>query len=196
VLEELLTQKHLLAKNAARFDQYDVHAGARRVGFDPSVASDDQLAAALRSVYQTQIEASLKALPGGSLQGKVSAEASLTANDWQLLLGPASQLIAEYRFNDKQLRSASNGYCLLPAQAPDGVITLADVYARQNVQGRAAIFNRDNHFVRQQAWLMLGQLYVRQWAEQQFGQAAVNDLREALRTQNKVQAVMALRYRR
>ncbi len=192
VLEELLTQRHLLAKNAARFDKYDVYAGARRVGFDPAVASDDQLAAALRSVYQTQIEASLKALPGGSLQGKVSAEASLTANDWQQLLGPAGQLIAEYRFNDKQLAQAKQWVLLRSPLAPDGVITLADVHARQNVQGRVAIFNRDNHFVRQQAWLMLGQLYVRQWAEQQFGQAAVNDLREALRTQSKVQAVMAL----
>lgn len=192
MLEEMLMQRYLLEKTAGRIDQHDLFAGARRVGFDPAVASDDQLAAALRSVYQMQIEASLKALPGGSLQGKVSAEANLSAQEWQQLLGPADKLIVEYRLSNVQLAQARQYVLLRSPLAPNGVITLADVYARQNVQGRVAIFNRDQTFVRQQAWLMLGQLYVTQWAEQQFGKAAVADLREALTTQSKVQALLAL----
>lgn len=192
VLEEIISNRSLVRAAHKRFAGLDLQAGAKRVGFDPAVAADDQLAAALRSAYLQPLEAGLKVLPGASLQGKVSAEYPVTEQDWKKLLGADDKLIVEYRWNQAQLKTAQQIIVLRSSLAPGGVITLADVYQRQNVQGRVELFARNQAFVRQQAMLYLSQRYVQDWAEQRFGSAAVADLRQALQEQNQVRALLAL----
>ena len=76
--------------------------------------------------------------------------------------------------------------------AQGGVLTLYDVYHRQNVQGRVALQGRQPGYIRQQARLALGVMYAQHWARRQFGDAAVDDLLRAMADAETVVAVQRL----
>lgn len=62
-------------------------------------------------------------------------------------------------------------------------MTLADIYRRQNVQGRIALHGGDSDFLAQQARQRLGLLYVDHWLERQSGLKpdTLRQIRRALR---------------
>jgi parvulin-like peptidyl-prolyl isomerase len=155
---------------------------------------DDQLVATLRGLYGKELEQSMRRLPGGSLAGLVTAQPAIAPAALDAVFGRPGQLRLEYTLGAGQLARAQEIVVLryqLP-QGPAGIITLADVYRRQNVQGRVALFARQSAHLQQEARLALAALYVQHWSTQRFGAATVADLRRVLDEQDVVQALQQL----
>ncbi|WP_295754772.1 peptidylprolyl isomerase [Undibacterium sp.] len=192
VLESLLANR-LLAQTARRdFAEYTTPASANRVGFAAEVALDDQLSGTLRTVYRDTIEASIKNLAGGNLNSLVLERGKLATDQLDLVFGPSDKVLLDYQLTPSQLSAAKRQMVLRSSLAAASSISLYDIFVRQNVQGRVEFFNRNRDSMQQQAMLLLGNLYLQQWANQRFGADAVADLRLALSEQIEVRALMSL----
>jgi parvulin-like peptidyl-prolyl isomerase len=192
-LEQAVVNRLLAGSARKTYGEAVLFAG-QRVAFAHEVMVDDQLVATLRGLYGKELEQSLQRLPGGSLAGLVTAQPAVDPAALDAVFGRAGQLRLEYTLNAAQLARAQEVVVLryqLP-QGPAGAITLADVYRRQNVQGRVALFGRQSAHLQQQARLALAALYVQYWGKQRFGAAAVADLRRVLDEQDAVQALQQL----
>jgi len=189
VLEEVVLNRLLAGAARARFDEAQLHAG-QRVGFAREVALDDQLVATLRSLYGKEMQQALQQLPGGSLDGLVVEPGKPSAAALDAVFGKPEQLKLEFTLNAEQLARA-RGIVLLRYTLPSGAgtVTLADIYRRQNVQGRVALYNRQADFLQQQAKQDLAGRFVLDWSRRQCGEAAVADLRQALAERGEVQAL-------
>lgn len=188
-LEELVLNRLLVAAARQRFDEAQLFA-SQRVAFAREVALDDQLVALLRSQYGKELEQVLSQLPGGALEGLVSGQLRPEADVLDAIFGKPGQLKLEYTLNDEQQARARKVVLLrytLPSGA--GEVTLYDVYRRQNVQGRVALFQRQADFLAQQARQDLAGRFVLDWSSRRFGAAAVADLRRALAERSEVLAL-------
>lgn len=191
VLESLIANRLLAQAARSDFAQYHLTEG-NRVGFAPEVALDDQLSGTLRTVYREQIEASINTLAGGTLNALVLEQGKLSAAELDQVFGPGGKLLLDYNLNPAQLATAKRLTVLRSSLPSTSAISLYDIFIRQNVQGRVEFFNRNRDFMRQQAVLYLGNLYLQEWARKNFGAAALADLRQALAEQNEVHALMSL----
>lgn len=192
-LEQAVVNRLLAGSARKTYGEAVLFAG-QRVAFAHDVMVDDQLVATLRGLYGKELEQSMQRLPGASLAGLVTAQPAVDPAALDAVFGRAGQLRLEYTLNAAQLARAQDVVVLryqLP-QGPAGAITLADVYRRQNVQGRVALFGRQSAHLQQQARLALAALYVQHWSSQRFGAAAVADLRRVLDEQDAVQALQQL----
>jgi parvulin-like peptidyl-prolyl isomerase len=192
VLEDVVLNRLLVAAAHSRFNEEQLFA-SQRVAFARDVALDDQLVSLLRSQYGKELEQALAQLPGGSLEGLISEQPKPDAAALEAVFGKPDQLKLEYTLNTEQQARARN-IVLLRYALPSGggTVTLYDVYHRQNVQGRVALFNRQPDFLQQQARLDLAGRFVQDWSTRRFGAAAVADLRRALADRNEVQALQQL----
>lgn len=192
-LEQIISNRLLAGAARQTFGEAQLFAG-QRVAYAREVALDDQLLATLRSLYGKELEQALQRLPGASLNGLITAQPALDGAALDAVFGRIDQLKLEYTLNlEQQARAAS--LVVLRYQLPGGAggaITLQDVYRRQNVQGRVALFNRQAGFALQQAQLDLAVLYAQHWSRQRFGEAAMADLRRVLAEQDEVQAMQQL----
>ncbi|MBV1776348.1 peptidylprolyl isomerase [Burkholderiaceae bacterium DAT-1] len=191
ILDTLITQRLLASVAESRFGQLGLHP-ENRVAFDPDVALDDRMAGQLRTVYANELATSINQLPNGVLDSLITELRQPDATELDRVFGKRSRLILDYTLNDAQLKEAGKVLVLRTTLAAAPAITLQDIYRRQNVQGRVSLFNRDQRFIRQQAQLYLANLYVHQWARQQFGEAQVADLRRSLAEQDTLQQVRSL----
>ncbi|MCU6497434.1 peptidylprolyl isomerase [Rugamonas sp. A1-17] len=192
VLEEVVLNRLLSAAARERFDEAQLYAG-QRVGFARDVALDDQLVATLRSLYDQDMQQTLRQLPGGTLDGLIVDQARPAAAALDAVFGKPEQLKLEFTLNAGQLTRARDIVLLrytLPSGA--GAVTLYDVYRRQNVQGRVALYNRQADFLRQQAKQDLAVRFVLDWSRRRFGDAAIADLRRALAERGEVHALRQL----
>jgi parvulin-like peptidyl-prolyl isomerase len=192
-LEQAVVNRLLAGSARKTYGEAVLFAG-QRVAFAHEVMVDDQLVATLRGLYGKALEQSMQRLPSGSLAGLVTAQPAVDPAALDAVFGRPGQLRLEYTLNAAQLARAQEVVVLryqLP-QGPAGAITLADVYWRQNVQGRLALFGRQSAHLQQQARLALAALYVQHWSGQRFGAAAVADLRRVLDEQDAVQALQQL----
>ena len=193
VLEQVVANRLVAGAARSRFDEAQLFAG-QRVGFAREVALDDQLVSVLRSLYGKELEQALARLPGGSLDGLVSAQPRPDAAALDAIFGKPEQLKLEFTLNPEQ-QARARSVVLLRYALADGVpgaVTLYDVYRRQNVQGRVALYNRQADFLSQQAKLDLAERFVLDWSRRRFGEAAVADLRRALAERGEVQALQQL----
>ncbi|WP_317201031.1 peptidylprolyl isomerase [Janthinobacterium sp.] len=192
-LRQAINNRLLATAGRREFKDAELHP-ATRVTFARDVAADDTLLASLRGQYGKELEAALRALPGGTLDGLIRASAAPDAAALERVFGKAGALQLAYTLNPQQIAQAK-GIVLLRyslAAGTEGGISLYDIYRRQNVQGRVELFNRNQPFMAQQARLQLAGLFTRRWAEQRFGAAAVEDLRLTLDEQNEVRALLAM----
>ncbi|RFP19614.1 hypothetical protein D0T23_03120 [Duganella sp. BJB475] len=189
VLEEVVLNRLLAGAARTRFDEAQLYAG-QRVGFAREVALDDQLVATLRSLYGKEMQQALQQLPGSSLDGLIVEQTKPPAAALDAVFGKPEQLKLEFTLNAEQLARA-RGIVLLRYTLPSGAgaVTLYDVYRRQNVQGRVALYNRQADFLQQQAKQDLAGRFVLDWSRRQVGEAAVADLRHALAERGEVQAL-------
>ncbi|WP_338845217.1 peptidylprolyl isomerase [Massilia sp. W12] len=192
ILQTIIDNRLLARSIKTRFAAYPMRIGSQRVAFAPDVQIDDLLNGHLRSAYGKQIEARIKQLPGGTLTGLVTEQGKLDGATLDAVFGTSQSLLLDYNLAPAQLEKAKG--VLLMKSALEGLtqISLYDVYVRQNVQGRVEFFNRNTEYMRQQAQQYLAGAYVQEWARQQFGAAAVEDLRQALLEQQQVRALEAL----
>ncbi|WP_229213206.1 MULTISPECIES: peptidylprolyl isomerase [unclassified Duganella] len=192
VLEEVVLNRLLSAAARERFDEAQLYAG-QRVGFTRDVALDDQLVATLRTLYDQDMQQALRQLPGGTLDGLIVDQAKPTPAALDAVFGKPEQLKLEFTLNAGQLTRARDIVLLrytLPSGA--GTVTLYDVYRRQNVQGRVALYNRQPDFLQQQAKQDLAARFVLDWSRRRFGDTAIADLRRVLAERGEVHALRQL----
>lgn len=179
-LDELVTSR-LLALHSRTFAP-DVPAAGQKVAFAPEVMEEERLVAALAEVYGKDIDAAIKALPKGALDGLVSAQAPLPKPQLDAIFGHRGALLLEIALTPEQQAQAAKIDVLryqLPGAKPARV-SLLDVYHRQNVQGRLALSQQPASVAAQQARHVLANAFVLQWAVRRFGAAAVQDLGKAI----------------
>jgi len=182
-VRDAMVGNRLLARAARQQVGEAALTSGARVAFPREVNFDDQLVAALRAVYGAQLERALRKLPDGGNAPPPDA-AALDA-----VVGKQGALILDASFNSAQLDAARK---LILRRYAGGKVTLADVYLRQNVQGRVAILARDTGFMQQQAALLVASRSVVRWSERRFGAHAVADLRAALADQADAHAFARL----
>jgi parvulin-like peptidyl-prolyl isomerase len=181
-VRDAMVGNRLLARAAREQVGEAALTSGARVAFPREVNFDDQLVATLRSVYAAQLENALRKLPDG--EGIAPAASALDA-----VVGKQGGLMLDASLSAVQLDAARK---LVLLRYAGGKVTLADVYLRQNVQGRVAILARDTAFMQQQARLLVASRFVVRWSERRFGARAVADLRAALAEQADAQAFARL----
>lgn len=192
-LLETLIDNRLLATAARRRFGVAALSSGQRVGFARDVAFDAQLVTALRSVYGAQMEQDLQRLAGGA-EGMVRAQLRPDAAALAEVFGKPGGLLLGVALDAGQ-RERARRIVLLRYALPNGAeraVTLLEVYQRQNVQGRVALFAHDVDFMLQQARQEVAAQYVLDWSARRFGAEAVADLRRVLSEQTDTQALLRM----
>ena len=172
----------------ARFDAAMLHPGTR-VGFNRDAVLDDQLTASLRSTYKAELGPLLQ-----NLDRVIDATHTPDAHLLTRLFGQPERLQLAYAFDPAQASLARSVPLItytLPGAQP-ATLSVAEIFERQNVQGRMAFFARDTAFMGQQARERVAGLLTVAWARTRFGADAVDDLRQALSDQDDVRAALGL----
>lgn len=179
MLDGLVLQR-LLAKRANAVSPREDKGMS--VAYAPDVQVEKRLAATLREIYGKEIDATVKALPGGSLERLVNAAPPLPPARLETIFGRPGPMLLEIALSEQQQGQAAL-LDVMRYQLPDGAparITLFDVYRQQNVQGRLALSQQPAAYALQQARQMMANAFVVHWAGQRFGVDAVSDLRQAI----------------
>lgn len=181
VLAEVVEQ-HALARRAATQLSRDALFPDSRVAFAPEVGVDDKLTGILRAVFRERIDTALASRTGESLERVLIATPAPTAAQLRTVLGDPAKIRLEYVLDAPALREARalvvTRYRGLDAR--DHVITLADIYERQNVQGRMSLHQLDTEFLVAQARTRVASLLVQEWARDVIGANAMTELRRNL----------------
>ncbi len=192
VLEQLIENRLLAGAARARYGAAALSSG-ERVGFAREVGFDDQLVAVLRTLYGAQMEQDLRQLPGG-IEGLLRIGARPDDAALGAVFGKPEALLLDATLTPVQLARA-RALTLLRHGMPGGperAVTLFDVYERQNVQGRMALFAREFDFMLQQARVLVAARYVLDWSRRRFGDEAVADLRRVLSEQADARALLRM----
>lgn len=161
-----LVENGLLADYARAHYSPDNLFEGLRVAFRQDVLLQNELVATLRSGLQQPLDAFLKS-PAGDLNKTISRRFAVSTKDMDRVFGPVGKVLLEYRLSDEQEQIAK-GIPVLAYRFGGGMeqrISLFDVYASQNVQGRVMLFNREMPYLKQQAAVLLENRFVVDWAQ-------------------------------
>lgn len=183
-----LIENRVLAEHA--LDEYgrDTLFGENRVGFPVDVRIENELVSTLRA-----------GLPPESMQGaegpdrhvtlmvKASADKAI-----RLLRGTPT---GEHRLEERQRQAAAKIILArhdFPRRAAEN-ITLADIYRRQNVQGRIALHRGDREWLEQEVRLLVSQHYLLFLAHQRSGltERDISALRQVITDRHIKRALLA-----
>lgn len=185
---DTVIERRLLARHALATYPIDALFPERRVAFAPDVAADERLVAVLRAVYRDEVGA---LLTDETAQRAIVARPDIGAAALRDALGDPARLRVEYALDDAS-RARAAALVLLRYRLPgagEGMLTLADLYARQNVQGRISLHSLDVDFVKSQVDARLAALLVVNDAERRLGRPTVAELRRALADQELERAL-------
>ncbi|MES2317347.1 MAG: peptidyl-prolyl cis-trans isomerase [Pseudomonadota bacterium] len=167
---------------------------ATGVGFARDVALDDKLVGALRSLYGKELEAELRARPGGNLDSAIVEAYKVEPEKLERLFGVPGKLRLDYTLGTEREALAKQVKLIRFTLGKTAPVTLSmhDILRRQNVQGRMEFFSRNIDFMQQQARAAVATRFVIDWASRRFGAGPMADLRQALADQDDVRAAMGL----
>ncbi|TDR46649.1 parvulin-like peptidyl-prolyl cis-trans isomerase protein [Tahibacter aquaticus] len=192
-LRDEVIEQRLLARHAEKtFTQAELFP-EQRVAFAPQAAVDDRLVGLLRTLYRDRLDSALQAEAGNDLARAIIAQTLPDAAGLQAALGDPRRLRVEYRLSESEQAAAAQLQLLhyrLPSGG-EGRISLADIYARQNVQGRISLHQLDRDFLAAQLRTRLLGLLSVDWASRQAGVAAIAELRRNLYDRELARALMA-----
>lgn len=156
------------------------------VGFPGEVQLEEQVLATLQALFSAELAAQAHTLPATGADGFILQQPRLKPTRLTQLL--ALQGRQEFGLSPGQQVAAERVTVLayrFPRQAAQR-ISLAEIYGRQNVQGRILLHGGDVAFLRQQARRLLGQRYIRHWTEHHAGlrPAELAELEGAIRERN------------
>ncbi|NHZ34374.1 peptidylprolyl isomerase [Massilia rubra] len=188
VLAEIVADRLQARWARERFSAAQLYP-AGTVGFAPGVGVDERLGGLLRSMHASELDAALRALPGA-----IEAIYPLAPATLERLFGAPGALRLGYDFTPDQAALAARTPLLRYrlGKTEPVILSVLDVFERQNVQGRMEFFNRRMDFIAHQARLRVAGLFVLDWASRRFGAAAVADLRQALDEQEAVRGALRL----
>ncbi|WP_051293522.1 peptidylprolyl isomerase [Pseudoduganella violaceinigra] len=191
MLDELISQRLLAARTEATAPP---EPAGTPVAFAADVVVEDRLAGALRDVYGKDLDAAVAALPGGTLDSVITAQAPIPQAQLDAIFGSQGPLLLEIALTPAQQAQAGKIEVLryrFPC-SEERSISLYDVYHRQNVQGRLALTQQPAKVAEQQARRILADAFIQHWARQRFGAEAVADLRRAIADGETVAALQRL----
>lgn len=192
VLAEVIEQRVLARHAAQRYSAAELFP-EQRVAFAPEVSVDDKLVGLLRTVYRDSLETALPAEAGDGMAKIVQTRHSVDAAQLRSVLGDPQRIRVEYTLDAAQAKAA-DALELVRYALPGGErgrISLGDIYARQNVQGRISLHQLDADFLAARVDERLQSLLVIDWAGRQAGTAAIAELRRNLRDREYARALMA-----
>ncbi len=167
VLVAAIQNRVLAAYARSHFPADELFPGDR-VAYPKRVQLEYAYEATLRAGFGAQLQAAMHALPHHNLSSLVLRAYSLTVGQRQDLF-PHGHLLLDFKLGPHQLEQAKS-IPLLDYRLPSGVqgrITVADVFARQNMQGRMAIYNGDDVFLKKQALDLLSTQFIFDWVSHQ-----------------------------
>lgn len=192
VLAEVIEQRLLARYAQERYSSTELFP-EQRVAFAPDVGVDEKLVGVLRTIYRDTLETALPAEAGEGMTKIVQTRHSPDAAQLRNLLGDPQRIRVEYTLDATQ-KKAADALELLRYALPGGArgrISLGDIYARQNVQGRISLHQLDSGFLAARVDERLQSLLVIDWAQRQAGTAAVAELRRNLSDRDYARALMA-----
>lgn len=141
-----------------------------KVAFSPAVQIRQNLVSNVQAAYRDKLEASLRRVKGGTLNGLIVAERAPTPAEWDAVLGKQTGMVLEYALGDAG-RAAAAKVVLLRYRYDNrnGQVSLLDVYDAQNVQGRNQLHARSDGFARDEARQLLKQRWILDWARSSEG---------------------------
>ncbi len=187
-----LVDDRLLADYALKTLGADVLETNVAVGFPVSVWVTGQQVGIIQSVYGKELNAFRHANPQINID-KIVTFADATAVDQAKAtlasVGMVYELSASAR---EQASGIVVGSFTLPGQAPRAV-TLAELYDRQNVQGRIKLHESSADFMREQLVVLAGQELTLWWARNHsaLGEKGVSDLQALVRARYYTQRLRA-----
>lgn len=173
----------LLAQHARQTLTADEINNENKVGFANDVMLQDRTAAIIRKTYQKTLLAAIKSLPKG-LDSLYQYNNELTREKLAQLMALNSALMINA--NSKQIAIAKEttiarlDFSPINLNADTNVLTLWDIYHRQNVQGRLAIHNGDLNHLKAQIKQRIGSLTVLAWAHKNLSSQDNKAIRQIL----------------
>ncbi|MBI2380261.1 MAG: peptidyl-prolyl cis-trans isomerase [Gammaproteobacteria bacterium] len=166
----LVIDNHLLAGHAlGEVPEAELLGADDRVGFPGAVFLEEQLIATVQSLFPAELEAAAKALPEGGLDGLITEHPAWTPARLRERLSLGKR--QEFRLEPAELARLEAEPVLVYRflDSTETPLSLAELYRRQNVQGRIRLHEGDVDFLAQQARARLGGLFVRHWLERRSG---------------------------
>lgn len=162
------------------------------VAYSREVAVEDQLIATLRRTFKQPLDAALA--KAGGLDKLVSRRDAPSREALAVVFPPASGLQLTTELTPDQL-AAARDITLLQYRLPGGdagKISLADVWQRQNIQGKTMLAGGDAGLMAQQAMQLLAGHYVLSWARRDSGltEADLQLLRQAMADRDRRGALL------
>ncbi|HEY9104275.1 peptidylprolyl isomerase [Chitinimonas sp.] len=162
------------------------------VAYSREVAEEDQLIATLRRSYKQPLDAALA--KAGGLDKLVTRRDAPSRDALELVFPPATGLQLTAELAPSQL-AAARDIALLRYRFPGGdtgQISLADVWQRQNIQGKTMLAGGDASFMAQQAMQLLAGRYVLSWARHDSGltESDLQLLRQAMADRDRRGALL------
>lgn len=192
VLADVIEQR-LLARHAQeRYSSAELFP-EQRVAFAPEVGVDEKLVGVLRTVFREPLHIALGSGNGDERSHIVLARPRIDAAQLQGVLGDPHSIRVEYTLEPAR-KQVADALELLRYALPGGErgrISLGDIYARQNVQGRISLHQLDTGFLAARVDERLQALRVIDWAQREAGAAAVAELRRNLADRDYARALMA-----
>ncbi len=174
VLQRIIDDRLLAAYARTQFQADDLIKDSK-VAFSPEVQIQQALAANIVAAFGVDMVAEAKKRTGSDKPNYgQTASHVMTDQDWTKLLADQPNVMLDYRLMPAGRKFAEQVVLRryrFDAQS-QGVITLAEVYDSQNVQGKLQIHQKDKEFTDQQAQLLLERRYAMLWLERSSGLTA------------------------
>lgn len=171
VLASVIDNRLLGDYAAGQYDEATLFPNTA-VAFAREVAVEDQLVATLRRAYKSQLDAAL--MKAGGLTKLVVRRPVPSRQALEAVFPPGDALRLDAALTPAQLEAA-RAVTLLEYRFPNGEtgrIDLAQLWQRQNIQGKTLLRGGDADYRAQQAMQLLGSRYVLAWARRDSGLSA------------------------
>ncbi|QNM96929.1 peptidylprolyl isomerase [Chitinimonas koreensis] len=193
VLASVIDNRLLGDYAAGQYDEATLFPNTA-VAFAREVAVEDQLVATLRRAYKAPLDAALAR--AGGLARLVVRNTVPSRQALEAVFPPGDALRLDAALTPQQLEAA-RAVTLLEYRFPGGEtgrIDLAQLWQRQNIQGKTLLRGGDADYRAQQAMQLLGSRYVLAWARRDSGLSAddLALLRRAIEDRDRRGALLQL----
>lgn len=188
-----LIENHLLGGYAlSHYRLEDLYPGFN-VAFPHDVEMENELVSTLRVAFRPELNKAVAAMPKGRLISVVQNHYAMSPMAYDEVFGDQKRLLLEYVLDAAHQEKAKQKVLLryrFQGGEP-GVITLYDVYARENVQGRMALFKRDSDYLGKQVMELLSIRFVLDWANRSSGlnRSDVEFITQAIKDRSQADAL-------
>lgn len=170
---DTVIERHLIADHVRDNHLREAVIGNNAVGFSADVQLQNRESSTLRALFQAPLSASIQALGDAGLAGVLTRP---LAPDWRAIaavLKPGARQVYALNADEQRAAAAITLTCYrLEEASAETCLSLADIYQRQNVQGRIALHSGDKQWLLNETRLRISQAYVHWWSATRSGLSA------------------------